>query len=300
MRRPPVVVALIASVVLALGAASWAGTTKQASIKDFDPAKFSDGARIDNEFLPMPPGTQLVFEGKANRGEGRKVHQVIFTVTDLTKVIDGVRSNVIWDQDVNDGELQESEIAFNAQDDDGNVWLMGEFPAEYEDGAFKRAPDTWIAGLDKARPGILMRAEPRTRTPAYIQGLAPAIEFDDRAKVAKTGGRTCVPADCYDNVLLIREWNPHEPEEGFQLKYYAPGVGNIQVGAQGGKEKEVLVLTEMRQLDEAGLAEARAASLELEAHAYERSKVYQRTTPLELCTPDGQCAPAAGSGESAG
>ena len=153
MRRPPVVVALIAAVVLAMGAASGAGTTEPASLKDFDPAKFSDGARVDNEFLPMLPGTQLVFEGKANRGEGRKVHQVIFTVTDLTKVIDGVRSNVIWDQDVNAGELQESEIAFNAQDDDGNVWLMGEFPAEYEDGEFKRAPDTWIAGVDKARPG---------------------------------------------------------------------------------------------------------------------------------------------------
>jgi hypothetical protein len=111
--------------------------------------------------------------------------------------------------------------------------------------------------------------------------------------VAKTGGRSCVPADCYDDVLLIREWNPDEPQEGFQLKYYAPGVGNIQVGAQGGKEKEVLVLTEVRQLDETQLAEARAAALELEAHAYERSKVYQTTAPLELCSADGQCTPAA-------
>jgi hypothetical protein len=292
MRRPPVV-ALVAAVVLAMGAASWAGTTKPAALKDFDPAKFSDGAHVDNEFLPMPPGTQLVFEGKANRGEGRKVHQVIFTVTDLTKVIDGVRSNVIWDQDINAGELQESEIAFNAQDDDGNVWLMGEFPAEYEDGEFKRAPDTWIAGVDKARPGVLMRADPQPRTSSYLQGLAPSVEFKDRAKVAKTGGRNCVPVDCYDNVLLIREWNPDEPEEGFQLKYYAPGVGNIRVGARGGPEKEVLVLTEVRELDEAGLAEARAAALELEAHAYERSEAYQTTSPLEQCTPDGQCAPAA-------
>jgi hypothetical protein len=138
-----------------------------------------------------------------------------------------------------------------------------------------------------------MRADPKPRTSSYLQGLAPSVEFKDRAKVAKSGGRNCVPVDCYENVLLIREWNPDEPEEGFQLKYYAPGVGNIRVGAQGGPEKEVLVLTEVRQLDEAGLAEARAAALELEAHAYERSKAYQGTPPIETCTPDGQCTPAA-------
>ena len=55
----------------------------------------------------------------------------------------------------------------------------------------------------------------------------------------------------------------------------------------------MLVLTEVRQLDEAGLAEARAAALDLEAHAYERSEAYQATSPLEQCTPDGQCTPAA-------
>lgn len=297
MRRLPVVGVVIAVALSAAGVAG-AGTSgsstsrREAALGDFDPAKFPASARIDNEFLPMLPGTQLVFEGKANRGQGRKVHQVVFTVTDLTKVIDGVRTVVIWDQDINQGELQESEIAFNAQDADGNVWLMGEFPAEYEDGEFKRAPDTWVTGVAKAKAGILMRADPRPGTSSYLQGLAPAIEFEDRAKVARTGGRSCVPADCYDDVLLIREWNPLEPQEGFQLKYYAPGVGNIQVGAQGGKEKEVLVLTRVRQLDEAELSAARAAALELEAHAYEDSLVYRNTAPLELCAADGQCAPA--------
>ena len=37
------------------------------------------------------PGIQYVFEGAANRGHGREPHRVITTVTDLTKVIDGVR-----------------------------------------------------------------------------------------------------------------------------------------------------------------------------------------------------------------
>ncbi len=197
----------------------------------------------------MTPGTRLVFQGKANRGKGLKPHRVVATVTDLTKVIDGVRTIVVWEQDIGDGELQESEINFNAQDLDGNVWLLGEYPAEYEGGKFKRAPDVWISGVAGARAGVNMRADPRPGTSSYFQGLAPAIEFKDEAKVAAIGGHSCVPIDCYNDVLRIRERNPLAPQEGSQLKYYAPGVGNIQVGAIGGKEKEVLVLTAVQKLD---------------------------------------------------
>ncbi len=301
MRRLPVVAAVTAALLAAcLGGAALASTrsgdSEDAALDDFDPARFPQAARVDNRFLPMTPGTRLVFQGKANRGKGLKQHDVVITITDLTKVIDGVRSVVVWEQDVNHGELQESEINFNAQDDDGNVWLLGEYPAEYEDGKFARAPDVWISGVQRARAGVNMRAHPRTGTSSYLQGLAPAIEFKDKAKVAKTGGHSCVPFRCFDDVLLIKESNPFEPQEGFQLKYYAPGVGNIQVGAIGGKEKEVLVLTTVETLDPDEMVEARQAALDLEAHAYDGSKVYRSTQPLELCAADGPCAPAAGTG----
>jgi hypothetical protein len=39
-----------------------------------------------------------------------------------------------------------------------------------------------------ARPGILMRAQPRAGTPQYLQGWAPEIDFDDTAKVAALAG----------------------------------------------------------------------------------------------------------------
>jgi hypothetical protein len=264
----------------------------QVELKDFNPASFPAIPRVDNKWFPLAPGTQLVLEGHANAEGQRGKHQIVATVTDLTKVIDGVRTVVVWEKDVQGGQIQESEINFNAQDIDGNAWLLGEYPAEYAGGKFKRAPDVWISGVAGARPGVNMRADPRPGTSSYFQGLAPAIDFNDKAKVAGTGGHTCVPADCYRDVLKIKEWNPHEPKEGFQLKYYAPGVGNIRVGAVGGKDKEVLVLRGVRQLDAAGLAEARTAALGLERHAYEGSKAYKTTTPLELCAGDGQCTPA--------
>jgi hypothetical protein len=94
-------------------------------------SNFPAAARVDNPWYPLVPGTQYLLEGRANRGEGRQPHRVIFTVTDLTKVIDGVRPVVIWDRDINEGQLEESELAFQAQDNDGNVWLHGEYPERW-------------------------------------------------------------------------------------------------------------------------------------------------------------------------
>jgi len=252
----------------------------QVTEKDFDADNFPGAPKVDNSWYPLTPGTQYIFEGEADRGKGTRPHQVVFTVTDLVKMINGVATVVLWDRDINEGELQEAELAFQSQDNDGNVWLLGEYPEEYEDGKFKGAEDTWISGLEGAKPGVLMRANPRPRTSSYLQGLAPEIEFQDRAKVAKTGLRTCVPVQCYDDVLLIDEWNPLEPEDGHQLKYFASGVGNVRVGAVDDPEAEKLVLTKVVQLDETQLAKARSEALKLERHAFEASpKLYGRTPP---------------------
>lgn len=246
--------------------------------KAFDAGNFSTGWRIDNRWFPLAPGTEFVLEGRANRGAGLRPHRVVFTVTDLTKVIDGVRSLVLWDRDYNAGRLVEGELAFHAQDDDGNVWNMGEYPEEYERGRFAGAPDTWIAGLAGAKPGILMRAQPRLGTPTYHQGLAPKIDFSDAAKIYRTGQRTCVPVRCYGHVLVTEEWNPVE-RGAHQFKYYAAGVGNIRVGAAGGKEDETLVLTRALHLGPAALARARAEALKLDRRAYVARKDLFRQVP---------------------
>jgi hypothetical protein len=248
-------------------AATAAAGPEQATAKDYDRRRFSHPTRVDNKWFPLVPGRQFVYEGRANRGDGRRPHRVLFTVTDLTKVIDGVRTRVIWDRDVNAGTLREGELAFMAQDDDGNVWNFGEYPEEYARGRFHGAPDTWVVGRAGARAGIGMRARPRTRTSSYLQGWAPRIDFADRAKVIRTGGRTCVPRRCYRDVVEIDEWNPDEPG-AHQSKFYAPGVGNVRVGAAGGDEQEVLALTEVRRLGRRALARVRRQALVLERRAY--------------------------------
>jgi hypothetical protein len=255
---------------------------KQSTHRDFDSDSFDTSTKIDNKFSPLVPGTQFVYEGRSNRGHGRLPHRVVFTVTDLTKVINGVRTVVMWDRDINAGKLLEAELAFHAQDNDGNVWNLGEYPEEREEGRVTGAPDTWIAGLDDAKAGVLMRAHPRVGTSSYRQGWVPSIEFGDLAKVYKTGQRNCVPLDCYDDVLVTDETNPFETADGHQLKYYAPGVGNIRAAPRGGKEKEILVLIEVRRLGRKALAKVREEALKLDKRAYRVSKdLYGRTPPAQ-------------------
>ena len=252
---------------------------------DFDPQNFNDSTKIDNKFSPLAPGMQFTYEGRSNRGGGRLPHRVVFTVTGLTKEIDGVRAVTLWDRDINNGKQLEGELAFWAQDDHGNVWLLGEYPEEYDDeGKFEAAPDTWFAGVDRAQAGIMMRGDPQPGTGTYRQGLAPTIGFGDVAFVVKTGQKECVAGRCYEDVLITDETNPEEPQDGHQLKYYAPDIGNIEAApGRGGKEREVLELTKFTRLDAGALEFANKEALRLEKRAYAtRNKVYGETPPMQL------------------
>jgi hypothetical protein len=249
-------------------------------VTKFDAYNFPRSPRITNRFLPLLPGTQFTLEGRANRGGGPLPHTVVLTVTDLTKVIQGVRTVVLYDVDSNEGQLQEAELAFHAQDAVGRVWGLGEYPEEYENGKFTGAPNTWISGQAGAQGGIMMLANPQLGTPRYLQGSAPAIDFLDCAQVFQTGQHVCVEGTCYDNVLVTDENSPLDPASGHQRKFFAPGVGNIKVTAVDDPEGETLVLTKVSYLSPQSLDKARKAALKLEKRAYQVSAVYRTTPPM--------------------
>ena len=261
------------------------GSAELTSADQYTPSRFDEtSTTIDNRWFPMAPGTQLVYEGKSGlAGEERLDHRVVFTVTDLTKVIDGVRTVMLWEEDYTEGELVETELAFFAQDTGGNVWHFGQYPEEYEDGTFVKAP-AWIAGVEGARTGITMKTEPKLEAPDYEQGFAPKpINWIDRARVLEMGVRTCVPVDCYTNVLVTEEFELDKPGAA-QLKFYAEGVGTVRVGWSGRNEDEheVLVLTEANVLTAEQLSRVRREVLVIEERAYEISPdVYGTTPPSE-------------------
>jgi len=251
---------------------------QQKKYEEFDAGNFDRPTAIDNAWFPLKPGTRFVWEGTTVDDEGdEEDHKVVFTVTDLTKVIGGVRTVVCLDQDIVDGkELVESEIVFFAQDNDGAIWSFGEYPEEYEDGEFVEAP-CWIHGVKDGKAGILIPANPKTKTPSFSQGWAPSLNFSDRGKVDQIDSKMTVPFGKYEDVLVIDEWNLEELD-AHALKYYAHGVGHIAVRSRGEGDKETLDLIEKKQLSTEELTAARNAALKLEAYAYVRSKdVYAQT-----------------------
>ena len=248
-------------------------------VLSFDDDNFSHPTRIDNPWLPLIPGMQFTLSGRSNSSNRRRPHQVVLTVTDLTKVIDGVRTVVLWDRDFQEGRLTESELAFDAEDDAGNVWNLGEYPEQYAAGVFQGAPSTWIAGVAGARAGIQMLARPRVSAGGYLQGQSPRIDFLDCGRVFQTGQRACTPQRCYRNVLVTDETSPLSSDGAHQHKFYAPGVGNIKITALNDPEGETLELTQITHLSAAGLAGTRASALKLDQRGYRVSAVYRTTAP---------------------
>ena len=267
--------------------AGWAAAQDKAAappaLEAFDKAQFDDrSTTIDNPYLPMKPGMRYVYEGSTVKDDGKLVpHRIEINITDLTKVIEGVRVLVSYDLDFSGGNLEEAELAFLAQDKAGNVWRFGEYPEEYQNGKMIKAP-AWIAPFEGARPGIMMKAEPKLGAPSYSQGYGPAVNWTDRGQIHQVGQRTKTRAGSYDDVLVIRETSASEGD-AFQLKYYARGVGNVRVGWTGSdKSKERLELARIETMSPQALADVRAKALKLEKSAYVNSKnVYAMTAPAE-------------------
>jgi hypothetical protein len=247
-------------------------------VGDFDPSNFGRSTKIDNEWWPLRAGTRFVYEGFTVENRERVPHRLVITVTDLTKVINGVRSVVVYEKDYDEDQLVESELAFFAQDDDGNVWHLGQYRETYDQKEFVGGRTFLVGHLDGARAGIMMPAEPRLGTAAYSQGYGPPpFNWTDRGRVYQMGRQTQVPAGRFDSLLVVEENNDEEPD-AFQLKYHARGVGVVRVGWRGNDpNKEELELQKVEQLNPPALAQVRSEALGLETRAY----VYGSTPPAD-------------------
>jgi hypothetical protein len=272
---------LPSTLTAALGLLACGEATDAQVVYDFSVDNFDNPTVIDNQWWPHPPGTRYTYEG-ITVDEGEEIeHQIIMTVTDLTKMIGGVNSVVVYERDISDGELVEAELAFRAQDNAGNVWHMGEYTEEYDAGDLIGGK-AWLQGhLHGARAGVMMQGDPQTGTPAYSQGFAPApVSWSDMGRVREMGQTTEIEYGGFDNVLVTEEFNQEEPG-ALQIKYYASGTGLVRVGWDGADaQQEELELVSVEQLTPAQMAAERAAALELETRAY----TYGQTPPAKQRT----------------
>ena len=273
--------ALLAVSIMAPPAPAFAGATQPCKLPDFDRHYFNHPTKIDNPWFPLTPGSQFTYQGRSNRGGGLLPHRVITTVTALTKVINGVRTRVVLDLDINNEKLVEQELAFFAQGNGGNVWSMGEYPEERENGKL-HAHDVWIAGVKRAKAGVLVPGTPRLGEPAFVQGFAPTIEFFDCGKVVDKGDYKCFHGHCARTVV-IDEFDPSDETGGHQRKTNLKGIGLIRVDpGAGDEEQEVLQLISIKHLNMMELKQLHQEIRTIDRRAYRLSKdVYGTTPPIE-------------------
>ncbi len=198
----------------------------------------SDSANINHTYMPMSPGVTQFYQGLNDEGE---LERLEITVSHETKEIDGVMSRIVVDRVYVDDEMVEETFDWFAQDMQGNVWYMGEDSAEYEAGEKINNAGSWESGKDidgvgeNAIAGIIMKAE-------FIVGDSYQQEFyqgvaEDMAKIDEIDlGINLADGTSYTTVKIL-EWNPLDPENIREFKYFTPDIGLILEEKEDGSER---------------------------------------------------------------
>jgi hypothetical protein len=183
-----------------------------------DPTNFVD--KIDNPYFPLTPGTVFIYEGHTPDG----LEHTEFFVTHNTKQILGVTAIEVHDTVTTDGELTEDTLDWFAQDKEGNVWYFGENTMELIAGRPSTLEGTFTAGVNRAKPGIIMEAHPNIGD--FYRQEFDLNNAEDFAEVKSLSDTVTVKFGPFKNCLRTRETTPLEPDLR-EAKWYAPGVGNI-------------------------------------------------------------------------
>ena len=228
----------------------------------------------------MAPGIQAVTKGFVTVGDRRLPHVRVTTITDVTKIVNGVRAVLVLDQDFDGGQLSEQAIDYLAEDVGGNVWYVGSYTEVYEGGQFLNAADAWLAGVNGADPGLYFPGDPEKGTPPFYQTRIPGGEVST-ARVVDVGERTCVPVKCFTDVVVVQE-------QGAENKYWAPGVVRSS-RALSGLAQETEELVNIREFSHKALAEFNAEALKLD-----------RGAALHVPSVFGRSKPPSGAAEKGG
>ena len=210
------------------------------------PADFT--TRIDNRYWPMVPGTRWIYR------EGGQLDAT--TVTRKTKrIANGVTARVVRDTVTRGGEIVEDTFDFYAQDRRGTIWYLGEDTAEFEHGRLTTREGSFEAGVDGARPGIIMPAHPKPGMryrQEYYKGHA-----EDRGEVLSTDEMAQTPYGRFKRAVLTKDTTPLEPNV-LEYKLYAPGIGPVLTldvsGAAGREELIAYGKAPARWVERAGTA----------------------------------------------
>ena len=224
--------------------AGCAGVRPEASLEVNSP-HFSHPREITNPYLPLASLKQDILEnqnGRVERTAKPELHKT-FQIGGQT-----VEALVVEDREYGSpsrsparaldkfmpgrgqfaparGDLIEVTLDCFAQDDDGNVFYLGEDVDQYKNGKISGHSGAWLLGKDTKRPGLLMPAHPKIGDTFKSEDV-PRITWE-KDEVVSLSETVTVPAGTFQNCLMIRETASDGETE---IKFYAPGVGCIQEG----------------------------------------------------------------------
>jgi hypothetical protein len=196
-----------------------ASLNQSSSMPEFDPKDFVRG--VNNRLFPLRPGTRTIFTGSSD-GESER------TVVDVTrdkKTILGIEATVVLDRVFHNGVLKEKTFDWYAQDEDGNVWYLGEDSKAFESGGVVSTAGSWEAGKHGAKAGIIMLAHPRVGQ-TYQQEFAKGVA-EDKARVLSLDTDVSVPYGNFDDCLKTEEFTPLEPGVK-EVKFFCPRIGFVK------------------------------------------------------------------------
>jgi hypothetical protein len=187
-----------------------------------NPADFVEN--VTHRFFTLTPGRTFVYESLVEEGTERNE---VYTTFERKEVL-GISAVVVWDRVWLNGDLIEDTKDWFAQDAEGNVWYMGEDSKEIAGGKVVSTEGSWEAGVDGAKPGIIMKAAPAVgdiyRQEFYLDSA------EDVGEVLALGVSEQVPYGFFTGCIRTNDTTRLEP--GFwELKTYCPAVGGVVLEA---------------------------------------------------------------------
>lgn len=203
----------------------------------FEISNFTSPLAIDNRYMSLPTELRVVFsEVSVDECVVDEVEVTSDSKSDFQGAYAGLVARVVvdraWlDADCDGGRdlLLEDTIDWFAQDDDGNVWYVGEDTTAYEydeagnlQGTSKEG--SWEAGIDGAIAGLIMLATPAPGDFYQQEFLADVAE--DAAKVIGVDVQVTTGLGTFDGCLVTKEWSPLS-QGSIEHKYYCPDIAGL-------------------------------------------------------------------------
>jgi hypothetical protein len=214
--------------VVVLGAALLAGTIWTSAARPqvgtwtsrFDVRASDLGPTGRNAYFILEPGHTAAYAAGNER--------LVINVLNETRRVDGVETRVVEERETKAGTLVEvSRNYFAISATTRDVFYFGEAVDIYRAGRIVDHEGAWESGVNGARFGLMMPAEPRLSS-KYYQELAPKIAMD-RAAIVALHETVRTPAGEFKDCVKVEETTPLEPGVR-EYKYYAREVGLVQDG----------------------------------------------------------------------